>query len=120
MYRLAVEGHFDAAHYIKDYVGKCSNQHGHRWVAKVFFIGEELDERNILLDFSFIKKLMNDILDEKLDHQQLNNVLTEPNVTAEYLAEYIYNYMADLNLGTVHVEKVSIAESPDCVVEYWR
>ena len=30
MYYLETEEHFDAAHFLKGYAGKCSNLHGHR------------------------------------------------------------------------------------------
>ena len=39
MYVLQTEQSFDAAHFLKDYKGKCSNIHGHRWrvvVQKIF------------------------------------------------------------------------------------
>jgi len=37
MYEVSVEQHFDAAHYLRDYQGKCESLHGHRYqvVAKV-------------------------------------------------------------------------------------
>ena len=31
MYQVSVEQHFDAAHYLRDYHGKCENLHGHRF-----------------------------------------------------------------------------------------
>ncbi len=35
MYTLKVKSHFDAAHRIRDYKGKCSRTHGHRWDVEV-------------------------------------------------------------------------------------
>lgn len=31
MYGLQAEAHFDGAHFLTDYYGKCENLHGHRW-----------------------------------------------------------------------------------------
>jgi 6-pyruvoyltetrahydropterin/6-carboxytetrahydropterin synthase len=31
MYEIVVEKHFDAAHYLREYKGKCENMHGHRY-----------------------------------------------------------------------------------------
>jgi 6-pyruvoyltetrahydropterin/6-carboxytetrahydropterin synthase len=36
-YRVRVEDCFDAAHYIKNYPGKCKEQHGHTWKVEAFF-----------------------------------------------------------------------------------
>ena len=36
MYELRVKDHFDAAHYIADYKGKCHRMHGHRWEVEVW------------------------------------------------------------------------------------
>ncbi|MCK4883987.1 MAG: 6-carboxytetrahydropterin synthase, partial [Candidatus Diapherotrites archaeon] len=35
MYTLKTESTFDAAHYLNNYVGKCSTMHGHQWRAIV-------------------------------------------------------------------------------------
>ena len=32
MYQVSIEQHFDAAHYLRDYQGKCESLHGHRYV----------------------------------------------------------------------------------------
>jgi len=31
MYQVSVEAHFDAAHYLRGYGGKCEALHGHRF-----------------------------------------------------------------------------------------
>ena len=35
MYTIQTEASFDSAHFLKDYEGKCSNIHGHRWRIEV-------------------------------------------------------------------------------------
>lgn len=125
MYRLKVKTHFDAAHYIRDYRGKCSREHGHRWTVETVFRGTELDGLNMLSDFASIKYVINGVIDDKLDHCQLNETLQEPNVTAEYLAEYLYCKFHDaftakgsLVDARAQLESVTVWESPDCGVEY--
>ena len=44
MHRLRIESHFDAAHKLVGYKGKCSNVHGHRWKVEVFVTGKKLDK----------------------------------------------------------------------------
>jgi 6-pyruvoyltetrahydropterin/6-carboxytetrahydropterin synthase len=122
-FRLSVKDHFDAAHRIKDYVGKCSRDHGHRWDVEVVLEGKWLNEMNILVDFAFIKSHLKSILDA-LDHYNLNEVLKEDNVTAELLAKLIYHQFLDSVMEAfiwpkdVRLLCVRIWESPECCVEY--
>lgn len=127
MFQLRVREHFDAAHYIKDYDGKCSREHGHRWVVEVCLQGTTyigrgalpmLDSRNILVDFVDVKGAMKAVIDQHLDHYQLNGVFGEPNVTAEYLAEWFFRQMKARALKGVKVVSVEIWESPECSVRY--
>jgi 6-pyruvoyltetrahydropterin/6-carboxytetrahydropterin synthase len=136
-FRLQVKTHFDAAHYIRNYVGKCSREHGHRWEVEVVLESTVLDERNMLVDFKSVKSLLNDLVDAKLDHWQLNETLREPNVTAEYLSKWIYveleglfhavsttpplNYeIRDAVQRGLKLVRVTVWESPDCCVKYYQ
>lgn len=116
MYKLSVTDHFDAAHYIKDYEGKCSREHGHRWTVEVALEGHYLDRCNMLIDFKYIKEKLGFILD-RLDHYQLNEVLGEPNLTAEFLAEHIYSGIK-FELADFKLSHVTVWETPECGVEY--
>ena len=44
MYKISVEQHFDAAHFLRDYHGKCENLHGHRFKVVVTVEADELNE----------------------------------------------------------------------------
>jgi len=117
MYKLTIKTHFDAAHCIKDYQGKCSREHGHRWNVDVILAREELDNLNMVIDFGKVKRLLNSILDMHLDHYQLNDSLGEPNLTAEYLAKWLYSQIKG-KLPNTGLTSVTIWESPDCGVTY--
>ena len=43
MYQLFVEEHFDAAHYLPNYHGKCERLHGHRFKVVARFGATKLD-----------------------------------------------------------------------------
>lgn len=118
MYELRVKSHFDAAHYIRDYTGKCSRQHGHRWIAEVCLRGAKLDDRNILVDFGEVKDAMNFIIEQHLDHYQLNESLGEENLTAEYLARWLFGQLTTRTGRGVEVVNVEVWESPECSVRY--
>lgn len=120
MYRLQVKTHFDAAHYLKNYDGKCRNLHGHRWEVELVFEGKELNEINMLVDFSVVKKQLNKYLDAFCDHHCLNVELEEDNVTAEFLSKRIYDWAVEQCWGfDVNICRVTIWESPDCCVKYY-
>jgi len=120
MYTLTVKSHFDAAHYIKDYKGKCSRLHGHRWDVEVVYGGSKLDTRNILVDFKTVKDFLEDTLEHFLDHYFLNEVLDEPNVTAEYLAKWLYDKLSTVEILGGSLISLTIWESPDCSVTYTK
>lgn len=121
MYQLKVKGHFDAAHQLDGYAGKCYNLHGHRWDVEVCLQGKKLDKVNMLVDFTQVKTFMKDIFDGYLDHNYLNETLDEGNPTAEFLAEWFYVVLSEqIEVGKSGVELVSVTiwESPECSVTY--
>lgn len=73
---------FEAAHrLLKDYSGKCSNNHGHSWVVDIELETEQLDEKGMVLDFSELKRLKQWI-DDTLDH---STILWEKDPMCEYI-----------------------------------
>ena len=42
MYALKTQAHFDSAHFLHGYDGKCKNIHGHRWTVEAEITGETL------------------------------------------------------------------------------
>ena len=46
MYGLQAEAHFDGAHFLTDYYGKCENLHGHRWRVVATIEVEELQDEH--------------------------------------------------------------------------
>lgn len=121
MYELKVKTHFDAAHRLVDYEGKCNRLHGHRWEVEVCIRGETLDSRGILIDFGEVKKLVKGFVDEKLDHDFLNTRIPERNPTAEFLARWLWEWLANLFVEftpPVELASVEVWESPESSVKY--
>lgn len=67
-----------------DYDSKCNNIHGHNWIITVFCRSETLNQNDMIIDFSEIKRLVK----EKLDHQNLNDVF-QFRPTAENIAHWL-------------------------------
>ena len=91
MFEVRVEADFAAAHFLKDYNGKCENLHGHNYRVFAHVKGTELNEGGMLLDFSLLKKVLKSVCKE-LDHTNLNDMeIFMNNPSAERIAMYIFN-----------------------------
>lgn len=118
MYRLRIESHFDAAHKLEGYNGKCSQLHGHGWKVEVFVTGEKLNNIGILMDFKSLRKKLKKII-KKIDHRFLNDFKEIGNPTSENISRYIYQNLNNLP-KTVKLEKVRVWEMPEAWCEYYE
>jgi len=120
MYEIAVENHFDAAHFLRGYQGKCEAMHGHRYTIKVKISVEKLNDIGLAYDFTDLKRHLNDIL-ERYDHTCLNDVppFDKINPSAENLAAAIYNELKEkLAADPVTLTAVEAWEAPEQGVAY--
>lgn len=120
MYQLFVEDHFDAAHYLPDYHGKCENLHGHRFkvVARVEAAG--LDQTGLAYDFAEMKRHLRQVL-ARFDHTCLNDVspLDTLGPSSENIAATVYDALRPSFAGTaVRLVTVEVWESPTTGVAY--
>ena len=126
MYGLKTESSFDAAHFLTDYHGKCENLHGHRWRVVAYLAQEKLwnegTHKDMVIDFGEFKHVLRE-LTEELDHSFIveeGSLMPETlaclekegfalsmmpfRTTAENLARYFYDRMADSGLSISQVE----------------
>ena len=120
MYEISVEKHFDAAHFLRGYKGKCESLHGHRFrvVAKVKASG--LDDIGIAYDFAELKRHLDEIL-VRFDHTCINEVppFDEINASSENIACTIYGELKRKLAETpLTVAAVEVWESPQTGVAY--
>lgn len=66
------------------YQSKCKNVHGHNWIIEVEIQGPDLNMEGMLIDFTHIKEVVN-----RLDHQNINDIIGPLNPTAEVIARWI-------------------------------
>ena len=66
------------------YESKCKNMHGHNWSIEVEISGPRLNSEGMLIDFTHIKEVVN-----QLDHTNINQVIKPLNPTAENIAKWI-------------------------------
>ena len=92
MYVVSAQAHYDAAHFLRNYEGKCSNLHGHRYVVEAAVAAEDLDESGIAFDFVELKRELRDLAGE-LDHTNLNDLpqFADLETSAENQARWFYD-----------------------------
>lgn len=112
MFEVRVTADFAAAHFLKDYNGKCENLHGHNYKVYAHVRGNQLNEGGMLLDFTFLKKSLRKICGS-LDHTNLNdNPFFCQNPSAERIALYIYQgIIDDLARQGIDLNKTASCES---------
>lgn len=92
MFVVSAQAHYDSAHYLAHYEGKCRHLHGHRYVVEAAVASEELDESGIAFDFADLKRELRELADE-LDHTCLNDLPQFEGVetSAENQAKYFFD-----------------------------
>ena len=109
MYTVKKTFEISAAHKLRlSYESKCGNLHGHNWIVTVYCKAKALNEDGMVVDFSQIKKRVQD----KIDHQCLNDVLSFI-PTAECLALWISTQIP-------HCYRVEVQESENNIAIYER
>ena len=106
---LIIKTHFDAAHHLPDYNGKCRRVHGHRWELEVAFQGSVVEKTGMVFDFKKVKDTVKKVT-EVFDHRDLNNFIPMP--TAENIAQEIW----DILPIWMDPQWLRLWESPDCSV----
>lgn len=136
MYYLTSEASFDAAHFLKDYQGKCRNIHGHRWRIVATVQGSALQsqgtQRGMLMDFGDLKTDLKALADQ-YDHSLILEIgslkdttlaaLQEEDfhlefvpfrTTAENFAKHFYTYLTERGYS---VRDVAVYETPtNCAI----
>jgi len=94
MYTISVQAHYDSAHLLRDYEGKCARMHGHRYVVEVALQAAEVGSQGMAYDFGDLKRHLKELAG-RLDHQNLNEVppFTEIESTAENQARFFFDEM---------------------------
>ena len=119
MYSVTKEIYFCYGHRLMDYDGACRHLHGHNGKVEVELEREKLDERGMVVDFSEIRSVIKDWIDQTLDHTMLLKkgdplvsflkqknerfYVMDENPTAESIAKLIYDYVRSKHLPVTRV-----------------
>ncbi|MBI2852329.1 MAG: 6-carboxytetrahydropterin synthase QueD [Chloroflexi bacterium] len=114
MFQITVEQHFDAAHFLRGYQGKCEALHGHRFRVFITLQAAMLDGIGISYDFTVLKKQVGEIV-SRFDHVCLNDVppFDGINPSSENIATTIYNELKSrLGNSSATIARVEVWETP--------
>ena len=119
MYQVSVEQHFDAAHYLRDYHGKCENLHGHRFKVVVNITANKLNKIGLAYDFVDIKQRLEGVL-ATFDHTCLNDVppFDKINPSSENIAVTIFEELKQQFNNDVVLSSIEVWESPQGHITY--
>jgi len=120
MYQVFVEDHFDAAHYLPDYHGKCEKLHGHRFKVVARLEAAKLDDSGLAYDFAQLRQHLREVL-ARFDHTCLNEIppLDKIGPSSENIAATVYNALQPrLASSPAKLVSVEVWESPTAGVSY--
>jgi len=122
---------FCYGHRLLEYDGICRHPHGHNATVEVELRSETLDGRNMVADFTDIKRLVKTWVDRELDHKMILRhddplvavlrSMGEPvytldsNPTAERIAQLIFEVAREQGLP---VARVTVWETPTSSATY--
>lgn len=99
---------FAASHALPYHKGKCRYIHGHEWKLLVSVKGA-VNKQGMVIDFGDLKKIVNEVIIDKMDHAYINALLFNP--TAENLCFYIWNLL-QYQGGLKGIEQITLYETP--------
>ena len=131
MYSVTKRIEFCYGHRLLDYDGVCRHPHGHNGVAEIEICTSDLDSRNMVVDFSDIRRIVKGWIDRELDHKMILRrddplvtllqsigepmYLLDSNPTVERIARLIFEYANGQGLPVV---RVKVWETPTSYAEY--
>ena len=131
MYSVTKKIEFCYGHRLLDYDGICKHPHGHNAVAEIEVRTGTLDNRNMVCDFSDIKRVVKGWIDQAIDHQMVLRrddplvaplqalgepiFLVDSNPTVEHIAKVIFDHAFGAGLPVV---RVTVWETPTSFASY--
>ncbi len=123
MFLIKVKDDFCAAHFLEWPDGSAEGLHGHNWKVEIAVKCDELDDAGIGIDYVYLYKHLHELLNEKLDHKNLNLLeeFSGKNPTSENVAEWIFDKMNEVvrnKSSNAKMKSVTVCETDRFCVTY--
>ena len=131
MYSVTKRIDFCYGHRLLDYDGICKHPHGHNASAEIEVRTDALDKRNMVVDFTDIKRRIKGWIDREIDHRMILRrddplvdalqklgepvYLLESNPTVERIARLLFDISREQGLP---VSRVTVWETPSSWATY--
>lgn len=113
------EFRFEAAHKLPHHDGKCRRLHGHSWVGRVYVKGNKLvkngSKQGMLIDYGDLKRYLQPLLDNFLDHYYLNESTGLENPTSEAIAKWIFEKLEQAELPGLDAVEIRETCTSGCI-----
>jgi len=107
---ISKEFHFDAAHNLIHYNGKCERLHGHTYRLRVTLEGYPDKKTGMIIDFIEFSRIVKERIIDKLDHSYINELIEQ--TTAENISEWIWKQLEpSLKSERYHLYEITIWET---------
>ena len=107
---------FDAAHFITDHPAKCSNLHGGRYVLHVKVTDRIDPVTGCVVDYGYLKRVVNRRVIERFDHHTLNYAAQELawRSSTEMLCLFIWDQLIEYLPGLAEIQLFETPQSWCC------
>ena len=119
MFTVSVETHFRASHQLTLPDGSKEQAHTHDWLITAEVCRDELDRRGLVMDFSRLKAMVDNIVGELGDTSLArNDYFKVNNPSAENVSRYIYERLREKLPKGVKLRSIRVTEGPGCWAEF--
>ncbi|MFA5554318.1 MAG: 6-carboxytetrahydropterin synthase [Phycisphaerae bacterium] len=119
MFAISVKAEFPAYHQVNLPDGFIEPLHAHNWTVKAEVCSENLDDKNMVMDFYILKQML-DKITAPLKNQPIGQIdyFEKNGQSAEILAKYIFENLAPMLPEHVKLAQIQMTEAPGCDVKY--
>lgn len=119
MFTVMIESTFRASHQLALRDGSREPLHEHDWHVTAAVQARELDEEGLVMDFHLLQRLLKGVLDA-MDGRSLEatGLFDGRNVSAEAVAQYIYDMLSPKMPPDRLVAWVEVTEASGCRARY--
>ncbi len=119
MFTVSVETHFRASHQLTLPDGSKEPSHIHHWRVSAEVCRNKLDGVGLVMDFSRLKAMVDNIVSELGDTSLAkNDYFKVNNPSAENVSRYIYERLREKLPKGVKLRSIRVTEGPGCWAEF--
>lgn len=118
-YEILLTTEFSAAHQLRLPDGSLEPLHGHNWKVEVYIEGAQLDQMDVLADFTVVRPQLLDVCAALHDtHLNEHPAFQTDNPSTERVAKLIHDLLAPNISENVKISRVRVWETSTCAAAY--